>query len=1859
MASIPLHDITFDGLDNVYTIPQAASELVNDSSNVTGSTVADALDNLNTKIGTDLGALGSDDIVNDSSSVSGTSVTNAIDNLQDAIDGIDSAVSGLTASQISNNSTVTGTKVSDALDTLSNTVGGLAGSDIANDAANVSGTSVSDALDTLDAAIDALGSDDIANESDVTGTNVSDALDALDGKIDALGSDDIANDSEYVVGDNVTEALEDHDERVSMFEGAVKSVSGGIASFNASVADIPLRSLTVDINPIQSGSGDPSPSNIRPISGWTGATIKRIRKNLLDPQYSVLYSNNVKPYENNGFTLRAGQPYTFSVNETASGLYISELGSESSVARAYNTSSLTYTPTEDIVVFFNAYYSTKPAGGTNSLKLQLEFGSTATGYEPYQESTFDITFPTAAGTVYGGTLDVTSGVLVVNKYVRTITNMSDIQGDSSPYYIGNWSAYSDDPSDPLNVISDKVPTASSQGSDGIYINSNKAIMLKIPTSDYATKEDFITALNGSLTICYKLETPFSYTLTPLEIKTLLGVNNIWSECGDTMAVYGNYLNAAMEVADKNLANEVYDYKNGTTVTGDIVTFESEVADLPLEECIVHIEPKQDFNGYSKPWIGGSGKNLLPVTLDTMKAIFYNGVGTGSWNGNTYTHCGITWTANNDGTILVNGTASGGNSTLWFFSNDALGFTFDLPSGTYTLSRDTTAEVRVLLYEPEYANGMTLVSNSHGTFEVNETRHFTSGYFQVTNGTTITNVLLKPQLELGSAVTDFEPYVNICPIEGFDKATIYSYGKNIFNYRRANLDRNSTHNFDTVKVEIDENGAEEGTLRVHGAYSYEWNNAQIDVYFPEPGIYTISADVIANTNGAAIGINNDSAANRVSNEHMRLSPGSLGKVYSTYNIPTAGYWFISLWCCNGSASVQGNSTFTNIQVEKGSEATTYEPYDQITINLQTEAGTVYGGTLDVLTGELVADKRLISLKISDLNGTSEDYAGWRGISNYSEIAQGNDFIFNNVLSNIGGTITGYTPGSSIGINKRYFGLTQTEWKTKYPDLVVEILCPLNSPHVYQLTPQEIKTLLGANNLWCDAGNLTVTYGNYFKAGLNNTDNAVKDIKQSTALSSTSIATFNSDVANVPLKSCKVHIEPKQDLRGFNHPWIAGGGKKNLFPLPPNASATNAGLKYTINPDGSILVVGTVSGSDAYYVLHDLTTISDYFPVGKYVLVGDPSYSSAGVRAVLSIRRANDTTQYYEATSASNVIFEIKSDDQMMGLYFRGGTNNTSVNVIIHPMIVAQGTTDFTFEPYENICPITGYDAVNVCNIKDFLQFRNPVDNLAFSNGIYWHADGKSVYFDGTSLATSYSGVIGSPVGGQTLPAGRYKIHAVGIEQCPANVNFQFTINNGSATTLTAANPSAIIEQPSSFALSWYLMIASGVTVSHGIVTPVIEHVSNYITFPSSTGTVYSGTLDVINGTLVVDKATYTCTGNENWTQSSNAQTPSNSVRWDSRIEYAPIAHEILEVTNSHFPVAIEANNVDQNAGGIWVNPARANASALEIRISSPKFQAWSSLVNYLRDQASKGTPVQFTYTLETPITYHLTPQEVKCVLGQNNIWSNAGDVEVEHGAYLETISEYVTKLNRAKAGSKNLIPFPYLDATKTVNGLTFTNNQDGSISISGTATDWSYFTLCDGIDFGNVDMYSTSTNNSNYKAILTNGTSDIFIVYYYSSKKTYIAVRPNTIVHSVIVYPMICLKGETGDENFELYEKSNQELTKDIADIDNYKDKDVIPFGLVLLGAVNAAQTGVAAWLYTPKKMITSTGSLGRSALVCQWVRGDGKTRANPTITNAYPESENTIHVEIDVSSDNSADRFASFSPVCVYLTGYLVYRTNQ
>ena len=73
----------------------------------------------------------------------------------------------------------------------------------------------------------------------------------------------------------------------------------------------------------------------------------------------------------------------------------------------------------------------------------------------------------------------------------------------------------------------------------------------------------------------------------------------------------------------------------------------------------------------------------------------------------------------------------------------------------------------------------------------------------------------------------------------------------------------------------------------------------------------------------------------------------------------------------------------------------------------------------------------------------------------------------------------------------------------------------------------------------------------------------------------------------------------------------------------------------------------------------------------------------------------------------------------------------------------------------------------------------------------------------------------------------------------------------------------------------------------------------------------------------------------------------------------------------------------------------------------------------------------------------------------------------------TVSDFKTYKSVGDLGTKNLIPYPYYNTTKTVNGITFTDNGDGSITANGTATADAYFSFSGRLDTFEKKKYMLS------------------------------------------------------------------------------------------------------------------------------------------------------------------------------------------
>lgn len=372
----------------------------------------------------------------------------------------------------------------------------------------------------------------LGEDTDISETVIPDIIDAAQSSAEAAQSS----------AEAAQEAAETAQEAAAQVLSSqiVTEASGSIASFSDGADDVAVKSLVATITPVQSGTGDPSPTNIRPISGRTGLTVTRAGKNLI-PNIKTQGSSAVVTLGQSTATgreiyLPAGT-YTLSYTsaKTCSIYYRDEAADASgtNIRWVTNAKSGTITLTEGKYIRVWAYL----ASGISADEIetfQIEEGSTATAYEPYTATTIPLTWETIAGTVYGGTLDVVSGVLTVDRALYTAK-----WGDGlASTIIGGFDRRRYNATPVVNMgrraeaVCNIAPYGTGYATGGLKFIIDASVTTA--TRFYVYLPEGQVDDTQDIQIAWAIQ-PQTYQLTPQEIRTLLGVNNMWSD-GDSMDV---------------------------------------------------------------------------------------------------------------------------------------------------------------------------------------------------------------------------------------------------------------------------------------------------------------------------------------------------------------------------------------------------------------------------------------------------------------------------------------------------------------------------------------------------------------------------------------------------------------------------------------------------------------------------------------------------------------------------------------------------------------------------------------------------------------------------------------------------------------------------------------------------------------------------------------------------------------------------------------------------------------------------------------------------------------------------------------------------------------------------------------------------------------------------------------------------------------------------------------------------------------------------------------------------------------------------------------------------------------------------
>lgn len=298
-----------------------------------------------------------------------------------------------------------------------------------------------------------------------------------------------------------------------------KTVSGSLLHITDALAG-DVSALSVAINPVQSGSGDPAPDNVRPISGWTQAKVTRTGKNLFEMTLADIKAANTDGTWTGDKYIRHTLEFTFEqengfvtaiiANGTPTGQANLKLrsttlplingtsyklngcpsgGSVNSYGLWATQSSITdygsgATFTADGTTVYNGRIRIVQGTECNDLTFRpmIRLSADDAAFAPYSGMTLTIDLD---GTIYGGTLDVLTGVLTARPYYASYNGEA---------LVGPWVSSMD------KYVAGATPTTGAQ----------------------------VVDLGG---------TPTTVQLTPAQLTLLAGENNVWGGAGDITMTY--------------------------------------------------------------------------------------------------------------------------------------------------------------------------------------------------------------------------------------------------------------------------------------------------------------------------------------------------------------------------------------------------------------------------------------------------------------------------------------------------------------------------------------------------------------------------------------------------------------------------------------------------------------------------------------------------------------------------------------------------------------------------------------------------------------------------------------------------------------------------------------------------------------------------------------------------------------------------------------------------------------------------------------------------------------------------------------------------------------------------------------------------------------------------------------------------------------------------------------------------------------------------------------------------------------------------------------------------------------------------
>ena len=384
-------------------------------------------------------------------------------------------------------------------------------------------------------------------------------------------------------------------------------------------------------------------------------------------------------------------------------------------------------------------------------------------------------------------------------------------------------------------------------------------------------------------------------------------------------------------------------QDGETLTGNPVSFSSPGG--ALRRLCLRLTPQQDLHGYSAPWPAGGGKNLLPdktadnTTENGSSSVFDPDTGTytvtqaEAYTGFVQTRVNFDLSAYAGKQVTFScasftGNTGPGDPRIYLYA-----------SGT-SITSLTPATLRRTVTLPDDIGSCSIL------LRVSQSR---SG--DVGDSFTVSGLML----EEGGTATSYAPYANLCPIGGFTGAAVTRTGKNFLECNVSQVLSTSagaelTPNGDGSFTVTSEDVTHAGTAML--AYNLAASNGGKAVsqndqkkHLPN-GTYRF---VVEGTSAVALQVCAANSAGSAAADFSVLAAGT--DIEFTITDEYAYNW-VRLLAAKNRTLTKG-TVIRPMIVRSSEEDPAFEPYvgTAYTVEFPAAAGTVYGGTLDLLAGTL--------------------------------------------------------------------------------------------------------------------------------------------------------------------------------------------------------------------------------------------------------------------------------------------------------------------------------------------------------------------------------------------------------------------------------------------------------------------------------------------------------------------------------------------------------------------------------------------------------------------------------------------------------------------------------------------------------------------------------------------------------------------------------------------------------------------------------------------------------------------------------------------------------------------------------------------